>query len=823
MALNLNPFFRNVAGAIKNSAWVYYTSQNNFINIYPWVSSKDFKFSKELYTHEFYTLGLLENNPDRKRFWTNVYVDEYGKGLMTTCAAPIYDQDRFTGTVAIDLTVDFLNTVVQNFNPKQGVMFLVNDRDQLVAHPTLITSGDKRTKTLKETLPETLRSSIDRLNQIPDTEITRMGSFNILQSHLHQAPWQVIYIEYAPSFWNSFLEVIGVGPVTILTMLLILVITVFAVTHRQFILPSKRFVNYIMARSQRIETQMDHGIPRVWKPWFAAVEKVFAENSNLTQELQEQNENLEHRVKQRTAELAKANEQLKQEIKERKQADEDLKFNEQRLEALLELNQMTEATLEEISAFALEEAVRLTLSKMGYVAFASEDESILTMHAWSKQALNECRITEKPIIYPVVNTGLWGEAVRQRRPIITNDYQAPNKLKKGMPKGHVKIDRHMNVPIFDGNRIVVVAGVGNKETDYDDSDVRQLTLLMSGMWRIVQRKRIEETLRESEGKYRTVLEANPDPVVVYDIEGKVIYFNPAFTRVFGWTLEERFGEKMDVFVPEEERPETQKMVERVLAGESFSGFETRRYTKAGDIIYVSMNAAIYKDQNGNPIGSVINLRDITEHKKLEGQLQQAQKMQSIGTLAGGIAHDFNNILGIILGNSELAMDGLPEWNLVRQNLDEIRIASMRAKDVVRQLLSFARKTKMEKKPTNIIPIVTESLKLLRSTIPTSIEIRQNISEDVGTILADPTQINQVLINLCTNADHAMPDGGIIEVNLRNEELDEDTEAQYPELSPGRYVNLTVTDTGLGISQKEIGRIFDPYFTTKEVGKGTGMG
>lgn len=340
---------------------------------------------------------------------------------------------------------------------------------------------------------------------------------------------------------------------------------------------------------------------------------------------------------------------------------------------------------------------------------------------------------------------------------------------------------------------------------------------------ITVRKQAEEALQESEGKYRTVLEANPDAVVVYDIKGNVIYFNPAFTRIFGWTLEERIGNKMDIFVPEEAWRETKMMIKKVLAGERFSGIETHRYNQKGEIIPVSISGAIYKDQNGKPIGSVINLRDITEQKKLESQLQQSQKMEAIGTLAGGIAHDINNILGIILGNTELAMDDIPNWNPVRLNLEEARIASLRAKDVVRQLLSFARKTEMEKKPTNIIPIVKESFKLLRSSIPTSIEIRQNISKDVDTILADPTQINQILINLCTNADHAMPDGGIIEIILNNIELDEANTAQHSDLYPGRYVNLTVTDTGHGISQEVIDRIFDPYFTTKEVGKGTGMG
>ncbi|RZB32554.1 MAG: hypothetical protein SRB2_04246 [Desulfobacteraceae bacterium Eth-SRB2] len=340
---------------------------------------------------------------------------------------------------------------------------------------------------------------------------------------------------------------------------------------------------------------------------------------------------------------------------------------------------------------------------------------------------------------------------------------------------------------------------------------------------ITDRKRAEEALRESEEKYRTVLETSLDPIVVYDMEGKVTFFSSAFTRIFGWTLEERLGKKMDLFVPDDAWPETQKMIEKVLAGENFSGFETLRYTKERNIVHVNMSAAIYKDRNGKPIGSVINLRDITEQKKLEGQLHHALKMESIGTLAGGIAHDFNNIIGIILGNTELAMDDVPEWNPARLNLEEILTACLRAKDVVRQLLSFARKTKLEKKPTNILPIVKDSLKLLRSSIPTSIELRQNMAKNVDTILADPTQINQILINLCTNADHAMPDGGVIVVTLKNVELDEDTAAQYTDLNPGRYVNLVVSDTGHGISREKIDRIFDPYFTTKELGKGTGMG
>jgi len=338
-----------------------------------------------------------------------------------------------------------------------------------------------------------------------------------------------------------------------------------------------------------------------------------------------------------------------------------------------------------------------------------------------------------------------------------------------------------------------------------------------------ERKRMEATLRESEEKYRTVLEGTPDPVVVYDIKGKVIYLNPAFTRVFGWTLAERFGKKMDDYVPEAAWPKTKKMIEMAISGKSFSGIETIRYNKGKNIVNVSISGAIYRNQAGNPVGSVVNLRDISEQKKLEGQLEQANKMKAIGTLSGGIAHDFNNILSIIIGNTELALDDIPEGNSAHSNLEEIRRASIRARDVVRQLLSFARKTKLEKKPIKLVPVIKDTLKLLRATIPMSIHIRQNMENTFDNILADPTQVHQIMINLCTNARHAMSDGGILEVSLKSMELDEIAASQYQDLSPGRYVNLKVSDTGHGIPKEEIDRIFDPYYTTKEFGKGTGMG
>ena len=213
-----------------------------------------------------------------------------------------------------------------------------------------------------------------------------------------------------------------------------------------------------------------------------------------------------------------------------------------------------------------------------------------------------------------------------------------------------------------------------------------------------------------------------------------------------------------------------------------------------------------------------------DKKKLKARLSQAQKMEAIGTLAGGIAHDFNNILAAIIGYAELAILEVPDGSKVKQDLMEIFKAGNRAKDLVQQILTFSRQSDMEKKPVRVSRIVKEALKFLRASLPTTIEIRENIEKDIGTIEADPTQIHQILMNLCTNAHHAMrEEGGILEVTLTNVDMDAYTIRQYPDISSGPYVRLSVSDTGHGITPDVKERIFDPYFTTKGVGEGTGLG
>ncbi len=217
-------------------------------------------------------------------------------------------------------------------------------------------------------------------------------------------------------------------------------------------------------------------------------------------------------------------------------------------------------------------------------------------------------------------------------------------------------------------------------------------------------------------------------------------------------------------------------------------------------------------------------KETEDRKLLEAQLLQSQKMESIGTLAGGIAHDFNNILFPIMGYAEMSLNALPPESSARKNMMEILKAADRARELVGQILTFSRQSRQERKPLRIDPIIRETVKLLRATLPPNIVIRQNIAEECPCVIADPSQIHQILMNLCTNAYHAMEDrGGILTVGLKPICIGEKDRKPSPDMFPGKYLKLTVSDTGCGMTREVMGRIFDPYFTTKETGKGTGLG
>ena len=250
--------------------------------------------------------------------------------------------------------------------------------------------------------------------------------------------------------------------------------------------------------------------------------------------------------------------------------------------------------------------------------------------------------------------------------------------------------------------------------------------------------------------------------------------------------------------------------------------EVHGLTREGDELPVELSLSSWQTGDSTFFGAII--RDITERKRLETQLRQAQKMQAIGTLAGGIAHDFNNILSAILGYAELALDEVEQGSAVWNDLQGTLTAGRRARDLVQQILAFSRQTELARTSIQLHLLVEEALALLRAALPSTITIRPIIDRNAGAVLADPTQMQQVLINLCTNAAHAMREaGGVIEVRLEPIEVAVDAPAISPDLKAGAYVRLTVQDTGHGMEPEILERIFEPFFTTKSMGEGTGMG
>lgn len=299
---------------------------------------------------------------------------------------------------------------------------------------------------------------------------------------------------------------------------------------------------------------------------------------------------------------------------EQSSVEEALRLHATRLEALLHLSQMDDAPPQEITDFALEEAIKLTRSQIGYLAFANDDESVLTTHSPARSALEGCGIVDGQTEYPLETAGLWGEALRQRRPIITNDYAAPNPLKRGLPEGHIALQRHLNVPVFDGERIVAIAGVGNKNSDYDETDVLQLTLLLQGMWQLLKRKETTQALERSGALYRALFEQANDAIFLESEEEVILDANQHASELTGYSRQELVTMKTSDLQPSELR-------DRPVA--TSGRFETELLRRDGTRIPVDITLAPIEGDDRRRYLSIV--RDISERVRAENRLRESQR------------------------------------------------------------------------------------------------------------------------------------------------------------------------------------------------------
>jgi two-component system, cell cycle sensor histidine kinase and response regulator CckA len=340
---------------------------------------------------------------------------------------------------------------------------------------------------------------------------------------------------------------------------------------------------------------------------------------------------------------------------------------------------------------------------------------------------------------------------------------------------------------------------------------------------ITDRKKAHEALRRSEARTRLLIEASPIGIMIA-LDGSYSDVNPAFLHMFGYESQDQIvGRPVEVLCSEDDRPLFVETMRRALhEKESVQSVRVKGLKHNGQ----SLEASVWlrcTDLGGAPalLGFLV---DVSQEKVLREQLLQAQKLEALGTLAGGIAHDFNNILFAMMGFTELALDECSDGSMVHANLEQVLIGGNRAKDLVRQILTFSRQADEVRQPIHIGPIFKETLKFLRASLPATVKIQHNIGSELGPILAHPTQIHQVLMNLCTNAAHAMREnGGKLTVTLDEAEFSSDTGLPPAGLATGRYLKLAVRDTGQGMSPDITERIFEPYFTTKKAGEGSGLG
>ncbi len=518
-----------------------------------------------------------------------------------------------------------------------------------------------------------------------------------------------------------------------------------------------------------------------------------------------------------------------QDITERKQAEKQIKHLNSVLKAIRNVNQLI--MVEKDSGSLLQKACDALIKTRGYIAawlgFLRDDETFAT----------------------VVGSGFGEDVSRFCQHVMNGDY--PPCIKKVLAQKDplvvlVKSKEYGDCFFKDvcigkdaviirvehaGRFLGILAVLLAPDVTVDDEEKGLLQEVASDIGIALFNIELEETLRETRDYLKNLIDHANAPIIVWDREERITLFNHAFERLTGYAADEVIGKEVRMLFPEEKRDKSLSRIASALAGEYWESVEIPILRKDGNIRIVLWNLSnIYAEDGKTLLATIAQGIDITdrlrmaeEKKKLEAQLQQAQKMEAIGILAGGIAHDFNNILGAIMGYTELAQFDAGDNPSLKTRLDEILHAGNRAKDLVQQILTFSRQSEQEFKPIQSNLIVKEALKLLRASLPTTIKIHQDIQGD-AMVMGDPVQIHQVLMNLCTNAAHAMRDkGGLLDVSLVNVELDSNFVGRHPGMKAGPYLQLTVSDTGHGMPADVLARIFEPFFTTKEKGEGTGLG
>jgi two-component system cell cycle sensor histidine kinase/response regulator CckA len=396
----------------------------------------------------------------------------------------------------------------------------------------------------------------------------------------------------------------------------------------------------------------------------------------------------------------------------------------------------------------------------------------------------------------------------------------PLVSREGQPLGALTLSRP-EVGAFDGDHARLLSTFANQAA----LAIENARLYEQARREIAERKRTEEALRASEALYRSLVETSPDAITLIDLDANLIMTNQQAALLHGFeSVEEMLSSGKNAFdlIAPNDRQRAMDNARKTLEMGSVRNIEYDLLREDGTTFPAETSASLIVDADGKPKAFIGQVRDITERRKLEEQLRQAQKMEAIGTLAGGIAHDFNNLLTGILGFASVVHSELPADSPLRPDVETIIHSSQQASDLTRQLLTFARRGRVEVCPLSLNDIAREVIRLLKHTVDKAIFIESHLARDLSTVEGNASQLQQMLLNLCLNARDAMPQGGRLIIETRNVILREEKTYADLDLKAGQYVLLSVTDTGAGMDAEIQQRLFEPFFTTKEQGRGLGL-
>lgn len=496
-------------------------------------------------------------------------------------------------------------------------------------------------------------------------------------------------------------------------------------------------------------------------------------------------------------------------------SQEALRLNEARLAAVWKVSQMTAAPLEEVTDYTLEAGVKLTKSQVGFVGLLDHDETQLRILSWSSKVMSQCAVHDQALVYPIATAGLWGEAVRSRRTLVVNNYAESPEEKKGFPDGHIALHRLLLVPVFDADRIVALGAVANKSEPYDDQDIRQLTLLLHGMWRHISRQRTEHAMvQEIERMHQfqtRMIQTSSEGIIASDRQGNILIFNAGAEKILGYRQEEVIGKinVQELYPPNQAGQILKKLLSSDAGGPGqLINFETVLFSKTGEPIPLELSATLIGDDQ--EFFAVVGFfRDLRERRLLQERALQNERLAVLGQMAAHISHEIKNPLMVIGGFASQVKANFS--GPTAKNLEKLQIIIDEIKRLEEFLVEVGRYAKFSEprlRMGDFNALIQEICQFLEPVLEEKhITLKLELDPTLPAFPFDPDHIRQVILNLMKNGMEAIEQSGTISVASR--------------LDAGKIL-MYIIDTGLGIPPDILGKIFQPFFSTKSKGSGLGL-